>query len=77
MMPGQEIETEAFSFETPSVNERGEIVERRPGTGRLYKETLWGGIILEMVAIPGGMFQMGSAGHMGYRLCGAFLFGPV
>jgi formylglycine-generating enzyme required for sulfatase activity len=49
-----------FSFEVVTVNRRGEIVERRPGRARQLREDLGNGLFLEMVAIPGGTFLMGS-----------------
>ena len=55
-----------FSFETPTVNERGEVVETRPGIAHQFSQDLGSGVSLEMVAIPGGKAQMGSAGHAGY-----------
>ncbi len=57
---------EAFDFEVITVNERGEIVERRPGRAQQLAQTLAPGVILEMVSLPGGIFQMGSSGHFGY-----------
>ena len=66
MKPGPVNPLVEFSFETLTVNERGEVVERKPGTGRQFSQELGGGVVLEMVAIPGGMAQMGSPGHTGY-----------
>ncbi len=58
---------EEFEFEILTVNERGEIVERRPGRARQMVEPLAPGVMLEMVPLPGGIFQMGSPGHAGYE----------
>ncbi len=56
-----------FEFEVVTVNEHGEVISRQPGRARQRVETLPGGIALEMVAIPGGIFQMGTPGHAGYE----------
>ncbi len=56
-----------FEFETVAVNERGEIIARQPCRAQQFVEPLRGGVTLEMVAIPGGIFQMGSPGHTGYE----------
>ncbi len=53
-------------FETPTVDERGQIVQRVRYTARQFSQELGGGISLEMVAIPGGIFQMGSHGRAGF-----------
>ncbi|MBD3880750.1 SUMF1/EgtB/PvdO family nonheme iron enzyme [Phormidium tenue FACHB-886] len=44
-----------------TVNEKGEIIERRPVQSKGFVEELGNGIRLEMVEIPGGAFQMGAA----------------
>jgi formylglycine-generating enzyme required for sulfatase activity len=49
-----------FSFETVTVNRRGEITKRETKTARYYTEDLGNGITLDLVAIPGGKFLMGS-----------------
>jgi formylglycine-generating enzyme required for sulfatase activity len=51
---------QTFQFETVTVNERGEIINRLPGQARFFIEELGNGIFLEMVEIPGGVFLMGS-----------------
>ncbi len=50
----------SFEFETVSVDQRGNVVERRPAKNDGYVEDLGGGVTLDMVAIPGGTFEMGS-----------------
>ena len=49
-----------FEFEVVAVDERGKVVERRPATNDGYVEDLGDGVTLEMMAIPGGTFLMGS-----------------
>jgi formylglycine-generating enzyme required for sulfatase activity/uncharacterized caspase-like protein len=49
-----------WTFETVRVDRRGEIVERLSKTARSHFVDLGEGVRLEMVAIPGGQFQMGS-----------------
>ena len=49
-----------FEFEVVTVNRRGEIIKRETQQAQYFTEDLGNGIILEMVAIPGGKFLMGS-----------------
>ncbi|MCL2928611.1 MAG: formylglycine-generating enzyme family protein, partial [Trichodesmium sp. MAG_R01] len=49
-----------WSFETPTVNRRGKIINTRTYTASYFIEILGPDINLEMVAIPGGTFTMGS-----------------
>jgi len=49
-----------WSFETVRVDRTGRVVERLPKTARSHFVDLGEGVKLEMVAIPGGQFQMGS-----------------
>ena len=54
-------ELHEFEFETVTVNDRGEIVTRQQLSAFCFLEPLGDGIPpLEMVAIPGGKFLMGS-----------------
>jgi formylglycine-generating enzyme required for sulfatase activity len=48
------------TFETVTVNRRGEIIARQPGEARVFSEDLGNGVFLDLVAIPGGRFLMGS-----------------
>ena len=48
------------SFETVTVNARGEIIDRRQCWAQVWVEDLGNDEILEMVKIPGGRFLMGS-----------------
>ncbi len=50
-----------------TVNIQGEIIQRQHHQAFQFSEDLGAGVTLEMVAIPGGMFSMGSHGHMGYE----------
>ena len=52
--------TQEFEFEVITVNARGEEIERKPGKAHQYVEDLGNGVFLEMAAIPGGRFWMGS-----------------
>ena len=47
-------------FETVTFDYRGEIIGRKSRTARYYTQDLGKGITLEMVAIPGGTFTMGT-----------------
>jgi formylglycine-generating enzyme required for sulfatase activity len=49
-----------FEFETVQVDEHGNVIERKPGRAFAFRESLTDEIELEMVAIPGGEFIMGS-----------------
>jgi formylglycine-generating enzyme required for sulfatase activity len=47
-------------IEVVTVNKFGEIIQRQPRIARYFIEDLDNGINLEMAAIPGGTFMMGS-----------------
>ncbi|MEG3437243.1 formylglycine-generating enzyme family protein [Pannus brasiliensis CCIBt3594] len=49
-----------YSFETVTVDRTGQIVDRRPGTARSWREPLGNNLDLEMVYLPGGRFLRGS-----------------
>jgi len=49
-----------WSFETVRVDRAGQVVERLPKTAKSHFVDLGEGVQLELVAIPGGQFQMGS-----------------
>jgi formylglycine-generating enzyme required for sulfatase activity len=51
---------QVFQFETVTVNRRGEIIKREKKSAQSYIEDLGNGVTLEMVAIVGGKFIMGS-----------------
>jgi len=67
MNPGRIDPLHESEFETLSVNERGEVVERRICRALHFNQDLGQGVSLELVAIPGGIFQMGSPAHAGYE----------
>ena len=50
----------SFEFETVSVNSEGKIIKRESKQTQYFTEDLGNGITLDMVAIPGGEFMMGS-----------------
>ena len=47
-------------FETVTVNSTGEITKRSQSQAQVFTETIAKGITLDMMAIPGGSFVMGS-----------------
>jgi len=49
-----------FQFQTVTVNSRGQITNRRQEEAKFFTENLPGGITIDMIAIPGGSFVMGS-----------------
>ncbi len=55
----QDPSLQTYEFTTVRVNRRGEVVREIPGAARYFVEDL-GGVELEMVAVPGGTFLMGS-----------------
>src|SRR5262249_10896536 len=52
---------QSYSFETASVDSKGQISNRRKSQARYYKEEI-GDAGIEMAQIPGGSFTMGSYG---------------
>ena len=56
--PKQELQT--FEFETVTVNARGEITKREQKQASYFVQPLTEELGIEMVAIPGGSFLMGS-----------------
>ncbi|MEG3833364.1 bifunctional serine/threonine-protein kinase/formylglycine-generating enzyme family protein [Microcoleus sp. Z1_C3] len=61
----------SFTFETVTVNSTGQIANRRQGKAQAFIENIGNAITLEMVALPGGSFLMGSpdteAGRSSYE----------
>ncbi len=51
----------SFEFDVVSVDAGGKEINRELGTAKFYAEDLGNAISLEMVAIPGGNFLMGSS----------------
>ena len=51
---------QVFQYTTPTVNQRGKIIKQDTKLVQYFTETLADGINLEMVAIPGDTFTMGS-----------------
>ncbi len=51
---------QVFEFKTPTVNRRGEIIKQDTKLAQYFSENLGNNVTLEMVAIPGGKFLMGS-----------------
>jgi eukaryotic-like serine/threonine-protein kinase len=49
-----------FQFQTVTVNSTGQITNTRQEEAKFFTENLPGGITIDMIAIPGGSFMMGS-----------------
>lgn len=49
-----------YRFKVVAVDAGGNVIEQRTGQARYFTEDLGDGARLEMVAIPGGSFRMGS-----------------
>ena len=60
VMPPPGVVLKDFGFEIVAVNEKGEVVKREKGRAQYFTEELGNGVILDMVAIPGGKFLMGT-----------------
>jgi formylglycine-generating enzyme required for sulfatase activity len=58
--PLQKLELLSFNFEVVGVNEKGEQIKKESKQSQYFSEDLGNDITLEMVAIPGGTFTMGS-----------------
>lgn len=58
--PLQKLELLSFNFEVVGVNEKGEQIKKESKQSQYFSQDLDNDIILEMVAIPGGTFLMGS-----------------
>lgn len=65
-MTTERTDLDTFEFEVVTVNQRGEIVERSVERAQQVAQALGHGVMLEMVAIPGGVFRMGSRAGEGY-----------
>ena len=57
-----------FSFEVVTVNGQGKIVQQQTQSAQFFAEDLGNGVTLNMVAIPGGSFQMGSPDSEAQRI---------
>ncbi len=49
-----------YKFDVITVNDRGEEIEREQGKAEYFTEDLGSRVTMDMVAIPGGTFMMGS-----------------
>jgi formylglycine-generating enzyme required for sulfatase activity len=58
--PLQKLELLSFNFEVVQVNEKGEQINKESKQSQYFSQDLDNDITLEMVAIPGGTFTMGS-----------------
>jgi formylglycine-generating enzyme required for sulfatase activity len=61
-----ELKLKFFDFETVTVNRSGKIINKETKTTQYFTEDLGNGITLEMIAISGGAFMMGSPEREGY-----------
>jgi len=68
----KEIKPQQFSFETVTLNAEGKETNRQQKQAEFFTEDLGNGITLEMVAIPGGTFLMGTSDAEIDRLCKAY-----
>jgi formylglycine-generating enzyme required for sulfatase activity len=58
---------QTFSFETVTLDRKGEVIRRAAAQAQKVIQDLENGIALELVAIPKGFFQMGSRNEGGYE----------
>jgi formylglycine-generating enzyme required for sulfatase activity len=56
---------ETVTFESPTLNEKGEIITQTRHAAEQFTEDLGKGISLEMIPIPSGIFKMGSLYYYG------------
>ena len=57
---------QGFEFEVVTVNEQGQVTRSQTHRAQRIVEELPNGVTLEMIAIPGGSFLMGSRANRGY-----------
>ncbi len=57
---------QAVEYATVAINDRGEIQERLVQHARQFVEHLGSGLDLELIALSGGLFRMGTLGKQGY-----------
>jgi formylglycine-generating enzyme required for sulfatase activity len=55
-----------IEFETPTLNEKGEIIARSHHFADQFSEDLGNGVQLDLIQIPAGIFPMGSNPHQGH-----------
>ncbi|MCA2506843.1 MAG: SUMF1/EgtB/PvdO family nonheme iron enzyme [Microcystis sp. M54BS1] len=70
--PSQETGLKVFNFEVVRVNAKGEQIKKESKQSQYFSEDLGNGITLEMVAIPGGTFLMGTEDEEIERLAKKF-----
>ncbi|MGZ9224045.1 MAG: formylglycine-generating enzyme family protein [Anaerolineales bacterium] len=58
---------QTIEFETPALNEKGEIIAQARHSARQFTEDLGDDVSLDMLVIPPGIFQMGSPRHLGNK----------
>jgi len=54
------MQLKSFDFEVVTLNAKGKLTNRQSKQAEYFTKDLGGGIILDMVSIPGGTFSMGS-----------------
>ncbi|MBN1286003.1 MAG: formylglycine-generating enzyme family protein [Anaerolineae bacterium] len=65
-MSDEPVELQRFEFEIVTLDRQGEVIASQACRAQQFTEDLGNGAVLEMVAIPGGTFQMGSRTGEGY-----------
>lgn len=54
-----------IEFETPTLDEKGQVLARTRHTAQQFTEDLGKGIPVDLILIPSGIFKMGSLPHYG------------